>query len=152
MRHAPAHAPTLKSDINVTPLVDIVLVLLIIFIVMVPGLTKVLEASIPQVTPPVAEATPRPTPLVLSLDGAGLRLQQDPLARTDLAARLVPVLLLQPLHQRKVFLKVEGEVPQSEVVAVMDQLRLASDLVKAQSRTAYGEEGMDTKVAVSLMK
>ncbi|MBK7294370.1 MAG: biopolymer transporter ExbD [Holophagaceae bacterium] len=38
-----------KSDINVTPLIDIVLVLLIVFIVMVPGLDKATKVVVPQV-------------------------------------------------------------------------------------------------------
>ena len=38
-----------KSEINVTPLIDIVLVLLIVFIVMVPSLSKVLPVAVPQV-------------------------------------------------------------------------------------------------------
>ena len=41
-----------KSEINVTPLIDIVLVLLIVFIVMVPSLSKVLPVSVPRVITP----------------------------------------------------------------------------------------------------
>ncbi|NTV74775.1 MAG: biopolymer transporter ExbD, partial [Holophaga sp.] len=62
-----------KSDINVTPLIDIVLVLLIVFIVMVPGLSKALPVVVPQVvkvdrpTPP----DPKNPPLVVTIDQNG---------------------------------------------------------------------------------
>ena len=45
-----------KSDINVTPLIDIVLVLLIVFIVLVPGLTKALPVAVPRVVRTAAAA------------------------------------------------------------------------------------------------
>ena len=48
-----------KSDINVTPLIDIVLVLLIIFIVMVPGMSKSMPVVVPQVV-----KMDKPTPQV----------------------------------------------------------------------------------------
>ena len=57
-----------KSDINVTPLIDIVLVLLIVFIVMVPGLSKALPVVVPQVvkvdkpTPPDPKNPPSSSP------------------------------------------------------------------------------------------
>ena len=43
------------ADINVTPLVDVLLVLLIIFMVTAPTLTKAVEFTLPGVTPPDAE-------------------------------------------------------------------------------------------------
>lgn len=56
-----------KSDINITPLIDIVLVLLIIFIVMVPSLSRTAQASLPQTGGKGGAALP----LVVTLDGAG---------------------------------------------------------------------------------
>jgi len=93
-----------KSEINVTPLIDIVLVLLIVFIVLVPGLTKALPVTVPRVvrTAPAPEHNP---PLVVTVDaGGGLLLQSDRIELSRLAQALVPVVQLQPAGMRRVFL------------------------------------------------
>ncbi len=59
---------SLRSEINVTPLVDIVLVLLIVFITLVPALPRALAAVLPRPGPP--GTAPAPLRLVLSADGA----------------------------------------------------------------------------------
>ncbi len=143
-----------KSDINITPLIDIVLVLLIIFIVMVPALGKVTKAVLPR--PAEAPEKGTPTPLVVSLDGAGnLYLQQEQVSWESLPERLAPVLMLQPLNGRKVFLKVDGELSQAYAVRAMDLIRVGSLLARtrtAQNSEMGGEDGGDAKVVVSLKK
>jgi biopolymer transport protein ExbD len=146
-----------KSDINVTPLIDIVLVLLIVFIVLVPGLTKALTVAVPQVVrtavPPAVD--PRNPPLVVTLDGRGaLALQQAPIQLGALAAALVPVVQLQPAGLRRVFLKVDGDQSWQRVVDVLDQIRLASDQARRETAAKPGWDGRDggeIKVAVSLL-
>jgi biopolymer transport protein ExbD len=54
-----------KSDINVTPLIDVLLVLLIIFIVVAPAAPRALHAALPQRAEPLA--TPTPASLVLEV-------------------------------------------------------------------------------------
>jgi biopolymer transport protein ExbD len=142
-----------KSDINVTPLIDIVLVLLIVFIVMVPGLTKALAVAVPRVVRTQAPPPPDPRhpPLVVTLDARGaLRMQDSPIGLDKLAGALVPVVQQQPMGQRRVFLKVDGDQPWQRVVDVLDQIRVASDLVRKE--TAHGSgggDGGDIKVAIS---
>jgi len=144
-----------KSDINITPLIDIVLVLLIVFIVMVPGLSRVLQVSVPRVE--ITKDKPIDVPLVVSLDKDGkLFLQREEVTVASLGERLVPVVMLQPANLRKVFLKVHGEIAQEQAVRVLDQIRVASDKVKAETKArrlfAGNEEGSDIKVAISLLK
>lgn len=143
-------AMTLRTEINVTPLIDIVLVLLIIFIVMVPALIKVQAVAVPRMT---TTGTPSDV-LVVCLDAAGrLYLQQQEIPLSRLAEQLRDPLLLQPLNLRKVFFKVDGELPQQQAIAVLDQIRRASEMAKGRSRTAFrGQDGGDTKVVVSLLK
>jgi len=144
-----------RSEINVTPLIDIVLVLLIVFIVLIPGLTKALPVAVPRV---VRSAAPPPhdTPLVVTLDGDGqLLLQSGRIELPRLADALVPVVQLQPAGLRRVFLKVDGGQPWQKVVDVMDQIRLASE--RARRETAArpewaGRDGGDIKVALTLKK
>jgi biopolymer transport protein ExbD len=145
-----------KSEINVTPLIDIVLVLLIVFIVLVPGLTKALPVTVPRVVRTSAPAPEHDPPLVVTLDaGGGLLLQSDRIELSRLAGALVPVVQLQPAGMRRVFLKVDGELPWQRVVDVLDQIRSASD--RARRETAArpewaGRDGGDIKVAITLKK
>lgn len=141
---------TLRTDINVTPLIDIVLVLLIIFIVMVPALVKVQAVVVPRMT---TDGSPSQV-LVLRLDAQGrLYLQQQEIALGQLAEQLRDPLLRQPLNLRKVFFKVDGELPQQQAIAVLDQVRRASEMAKLKSRSLFrGQDGGDTKVVVSLLK
>jgi biopolymer transport protein ExbD len=144
-----------KSEINVTPLIDIVLVLLIVFIVLLPGLTKALPVAVPQVVKTTALVVdPRNPPLVVTLDETGgLWLQRDRIPLERLADSLVPVVQLQPAGVRRVFLKVDGEQPWQRVVDVLDVIRLASDRARRETAAKPGWGGLDggdIKVAISL--
>ena len=144
-----------KSDINVTPLIDIVLVLLIVFIVMVPGLTRALAVAVPRVVRSEAPPPPDPRnpPLVVTLDARGaLSLQRSPIELAQLAAALAPVVQLQPMGLRRVFLKVDGDQTWQRVVDVLDQVRLASDRARRETAAkpdSRGRDGGDIKVAIS---
>ena len=150
-----SRAAHVKSDINITPLIDIVLVLLIVFIVMVPCLSKALKVAVPSVvrTDPPKGDTP---PVVLTLEGSGkLYLQREEIELAALCDRLVPVVLLQPLGYRKLFLKVDGELTHARAVRVLDQIQVASERARkaTKARPGYGEEdGGDIKVAITLLK
>jgi len=147
-----------KSEINVTPLIDIVLVLLIVFIVLVPSLSRVLPVSVPRVVAAPAPPTKDPAnpPVVVSVlregDGYQYLLQSTPLALSELSGRLVPVLERQLKGARRVFLKVDGEVPYQAAVAVLDQIRRASDQAKLNSLLRSSADGGDVKVVISLRK
>lgn len=148
-----------KSDINVTPLIDIVLVLLIVFIVMVPGLAKAMKVVVPQViqttTPPKPD--PNNPPVVISLDKDGkLMLQADPIDADGIKQKLPDIVMLQPLGYRKIFLKIDEDVKFQNAVDVLDAIRVASDTAKKKSLEQadkfQGQDGGDVKVAVSLLK
>ena len=146
-----------KTDINVTPLIDIVLVLLIVFIVMVPGLSKAMKVVVPQVvqttTPPKAD----PNNILIQVDQDGtMTLQQDRTDADGLKAKLPDAVMLQPLNYRKVFLKVDEDVKFQAMVDVLDAIRVASETAKKKSLEQLdkfqGQDGGDVKVAVSLKK
>lgn len=135
-------ARALKSEINITPLIDIVLVLLIVFIVMVPVLTRQFPVALP-----APGGGPAPgVPLVLTvLKGGGLRLQQEDLDEATLLSRLSEALARQDGQERMVIVKVDGEQPFQRTVHALDLVRAASDRVR---RPGDG----DATVAISVLK
>lgn len=146
-----------KSDINVTPLIDIVLVLLIVFIVMVPGLSKAMKVVVPQVVQTATPPKPDPNNILIQVDQDGtMTLQQDKIDAQGLKDRLPEAVMLQPLNYRKVFLKVDEDVKFQVMVDVLDAIRVASDTAKKKSREQeekfLGQDGGDVKVSVSLKK
>ena len=149
-----------KSDINVTPLIDIVLVLLIVFIVMVPSLTKALPVSVPKVITTTIPPKPDPLnpPVVISVlqsnngNEYDYLLQSTPVKLTEISGKLAPVLLRQVPGLRKVFLKIDGELPYQAAVDVMDQIRVASEQAKRETLAKSQVDGGDTKVVISLKK
>jgi biopolymer transport protein TolR len=150
--------PRAKSEINVTPLIDIVLVLLIVFIVLVPSLSKVLPVSVPRVVttanPPANDPANQPVMISVLRSGSACQylLQSSPISLGEIPGRLTPVLLRQIPGLRKVFLKIDGEVPYQAAVDVLDQIRLASDQAKRETLTKAGVDGGDAKVVISLKK
>jgi biopolymer transport protein ExbD len=111
-------ASTLRSDINVTPLVDIVLVLLIIFITMLPVLPRALGAVIPGegrggLNQPLLH-------LALARDGS---LEVEGQAGVSLSAALRS----RPDH---ILLRVDSELPLSAPVRLLDEIKVLSPASK----------------------
>lgn len=111
------------ADINVTPLVDVMLVLLIIFMITAPMLHQGVEVALPR-----AQAGALPLrvddPLVLSVNRDGLVYIQDtPVHPTRIAERLLP--MLEAREDDTVFLKGDRNVEYGRVVEVLDLLHQA---------------------------
>ena len=114
-----------QPTMNVTPLVDVVLVLLIIFMVVTPLMTKKMWMNIPpkddteQPTPPPADAVP-PLVLTLSKDGQP-RVNGEVIARPELAGRLQR--MLNARADKVVFFDAGEEVPYGDALALMDLVK-----------------------------
>src|SRR5258708_927965 len=78
-----------RSDINVTPLVDVVLVLLIIFMVMTPSLLKQMELTVPEKAD-VQVATPTTADqIVVAISREGrVAINREPISESQLTARI----------------------------------------------------------------
>jgi len=109
------------ADINVTPLVDVMLVLLIIFMIAAPMLHQGIEVALPR-----AEAKNLPLkvedPIVLSIDRDGrIYIREALVPEAELVDRLKPQVATRPGDT--VFLKGDRDVPYGKVIDVLDVLR-----------------------------
>ena len=79
-----------RADVNVTPLIDVLLVLLIIFLVIQPNKSQGLPVQAPEPAPPQASpAPPDPTTVVLEVRGdESLTINTQPVERDQLGSRL----------------------------------------------------------------
>lgn len=104
------------SDINVTPLVDVMLVLLVIFILTAPLLTSAIRLDLPQAK--AAQAGEAPESLTLSLNQAQeLFLNDQPISLTALPEALQRMATQKP--QLEVQLRVDQSVPYGQVLELM---------------------------------
>ena len=86
---------TPMADINITPMVDVMLVLLVIFIITAPLFTHALKVDLP--TAQSAPAPEKPETISLSIDRTGKMFWNDaPIAENELAPRLVAASQRQP--------------------------------------------------------
>jgi biopolymer transport protein ExbD len=119
----PKGRPT--PTINITPLVDVALVVLIIFMVVAPMLEKTLSLSLPP--PPDDKSPPAETkdePLVMTLDASGtMRINREVVARDELP-RVLPRMLAATKH-KTLHVDAADDLPYGEVVDAVDASRAA---------------------------
>jgi biopolymer transport protein TolR len=119
-----------RGDINVTPLIDVVLVLLIIFMVLVPSMLKELTTNIPKKDNSNTPPDPNVVPIVVEYTGnRELSVNQEPVAPEALADKVGERLKFK--NQKVVFFKIDDDAPYGEVVHFMD-------LVKGAGATTLG--------------
>jgi len=112
----------ISSEINVTPLIDVLLVLLIIFMVIVPMVPKGQEAMVPK--PPDGRLTHElgDTIVVSVLHAVGnsleYKINQDVVLKDDLSARLAEIYANRA--ERVMFIKGDDDVSYSQVAEVID--------------------------------
>jgi biopolymer transport protein ExbD len=113
----------IKSDINVTPLVDVMLVLLIIMMIVAP----LLQQGVPVTLPLAANSSEKPETqdqTVVTIDrSANIYLNAVPVAAGQLQSRVTTV--LEDKSDKIVIIKADEEVEYSAVMATMDELRKA---------------------------
>ena len=110
------------SQINITPLVDVMLVLLVIFMVTAPILQHGVAVELPQVTTGALESKEESFVVSLTRD-ARVHLNERPLALRDLQQRLSELARNNP--NRPVYLRADQKVPYGKVVEVMAVIRNA---------------------------
>ncbi len=112
-----------KSDINVTPLVDVMLVLLIIMMIIAPMLQKGIDVKLPTASNTVDKPETQDQ-TVVAVNAAGqLFLDQVEIPEADLARRVADK--LESKKAKIVLIKADEDAPWSRVMVAMDTLRKA---------------------------
>jgi biopolymer transport protein TolR len=108
------------SEINVTPFVDVMLCLLIIFMVAAPLMTVGVPIQLPE-TAATALPTTQEEPLSITLSADGrILIQSTEVARDELISRLQAI--ASERDSQQVFLRADGSIPYDQVMQVMGAL------------------------------
>jgi biopolymer transport protein ExbD len=144
-----------QSEINVTPLIDVLLVLLIIFLVVMPIMMKMETLQVPRKLddqnempdPNASQLTVRVKNDLSIAFNDGSSENDTPIKAVDIASTLRPKLEVMPANQEKVvFVEFEEGVPWSEVVGTMDTIRsLAADVNHDEIKVALKMKEEETK-------
>ena len=108
------------ADINVTPLVDVMLVLLVIFMVTAPMMQQGVQVNLPKAN--TKAMTPQDEAVVVSVDKSGkVFINKDEIPAADLRNRLTAMFASR--EKKEVFLKADAGVPYGEVVKAMADIK-----------------------------
>ncbi|MEM7719627.1 MAG: protein TolR [Pseudomonadota bacterium] len=111
------------SEINVTPFVDVMMVLLIIFMVAAPLTTVGVPVELPR-TAATSLPSEQEEPLAVTLTAeGGVQIQTTEVAETEIVPRLRAILAER--GSDRVFLRADGSIPYARVVQVMGALNAA---------------------------
>jgi len=119
MAFKPTRHRTALSEINVTPLVDVMLVLLIIFMVTAPLLQQGIDINLPKAKG--KDLPPQERINIVIKRGGTIYMNDNPMSMTEMNKKLAAVSKLNP----NVFLKADRDVPYGFVVEVMGEIKEA---------------------------
>ena len=110
------------SEINITPLVDVKLVLLIMFMVTTPLMQQGIDVDLPKTSPSGVEATDEPFVLVISADRK-ITAAKQPMEMKDLSAKLKAI--FEQRKNKQIYLQADQHVDYGFVAETMAEIRAA---------------------------
>ena len=133
-----------KSDINVTPLVDVMLVLLIIMMLIAPMLQQGVSLRLPTATNTVDKPESADQTVIAIAANKEIYLNAKPIREADLGQRVTDI--LESKTEKIVLIRADEEVEYGAVMAVMDQLRQAAvedvGLITEKTKNTGGGAGV----------
>jgi biopolymer transport protein ExbD len=111
----------LNAEPNVTPMIDVLMVLLIIFMVIVPSSRKALDVQLPDPNPAPTTSTPTSQIVLEVLPGGQYTVNKQPVAGPQLAQRLKEI--YDPRPEKIIFVKGDPTVKYQDVIKAMDIAR-----------------------------
>jgi biopolymer transport protein TolR len=114
----------LKADINVTPLVDVMLVLLIIMMLIAPMLQQGVSVKLPQASNSADKPETQDQTVVAVTADRRIFLNGVPMQESELGTRVVT--LMETKKEKVVLIKGDEEAPYSAIMGAMDRLREAN--------------------------
>jgi biopolymer transport protein ExbD len=111
----------LNAEPNVTPMIDVLMVLLIIFMVIVPSSRKALDVQLPDPNPAPQSSTPTSQIVLEVLPGGQFTVNKQPVAASALAQRLKEI--YDPRPEKIIFVKGDPRVKYQDVIKAMDVAR-----------------------------
>jgi biopolymer transport protein ExbD len=122
MAFGPAGSGGLRADINITPLVDVVLVLLIIFMVMTPTLLKQMDLTVPEKADVQVMTPTTSDQIVVGVSKEGkISINNEMIAEATLTERMHD--LMKSSRDKLVFFNIDDEANYGDVMHVMDVVR-----------------------------
>ena len=145
---------SLQSEINITPLVDVVLVLLIIFMVVVPLLMQGYDVDIPKTSTNAKPAQSQESRLILTISSATcpilkptagegvpadcrVNLGDEKIPAAELPARVANILGSRPPEQRVLFLAADDRLNYEGVLRLLDLAKSGVEDLKVEFITTY---------------
>ncbi|MEO8577317.1 MAG: biopolymer transporter ExbD [Gemmatimonadales bacterium] len=111
----------LTNDINVTPMIDVLLVLLIIFMLVVPMSRKAIDLQLPDPTEQESSANPPPQIVLEVFPGDRYLVNKEPITKANLPKRLKEIYDGRP--EKIIFVKGDPKTKYSDVIYAMDVSR-----------------------------
>ncbi len=116
------------SEINVTPFVDVMLVLLVIFMVTTPILYQGVDVNLPKVSSKPIPSIQNDKKVVVTIDNKGdLYIEKTQYSLSELKLKVRSLILEggKNLKQEQVFLRADSDVPYGTVIKVMSEIQKA---------------------------